>query len=246
MDGKAILVTGAASGIGAATVRALVASGAQVVAFDRDQHALEALVQDIDAPHLVTRCGDAGREPDVQDAVGECRQRFGRLDGAVGSAGIRGPGTAEAIALEVWHDVLRVNLTGPLLLARCAAPLLRESGGGSIVVVASQLGLVGARANVAYCAAKGGAINLVRALSLDLAADAIRVNVVCPGPTDTDMLRAGMTARKQQLADVIKAVPLGRVAQPHEVAALIRFLLSDDAAFITGTAQTVDGGYTAE
>jgi NAD(P)-dependent dehydrogenase (short-subunit alcohol dehydrogenase family) len=150
------------------------------------------------------------------------------------------------MSLADWNSVLAVNLTSVFLLAQASFPALRRSGGGGFIAVASQVGLVGYPDNVAYCAAKGGVINLIRALAVDVSAEGIRPVALCPGPTDTPMLRTGFEQTGENMALAVSRVPAGRVGTAQEIASVATFLLSDDAAFVTGATWTVDGGYTAQ
>jgi meso-butanediol dehydrogenase / (S,S)-butanediol dehydrogenase / diacetyl reductase len=146
--------------------------------------------------------------------------------------------------LELWQQLLAVNLTGVFLSVRAAVPELRRNGRGSIVLIASQLGLVGTTRSPACCASKGGVIALARALALDHAHEDIRVNVVCPGPVETPMFAASSgPANLDAMLD--SSIPLGRLGQPHEIAATIAFLLSDESSFLTGSVIAADGGWTA-
>jgi len=242
LAGKVVVVTGAASGIGAATVDHIVAAGGAVVAVDRAQAVQEMRVDGQIEP--VT--ADAADFAAMQRSVDVAEEKFGRLDGAVAVAGITRAGTVESMNLSDWDSVLRVNLTSVFLLAKAAVPAFRKAGGGSFVAVASQVGLVGYPENVAYCAAKAGAINLMRAMTVDHASEGIRANAVCPGPVDTPMLREGF-AQTGESYDLAKSrVPLKRIGKAEEIAATVGFLLSDGAAFVSGAAWVVDGGYTAQ
>ena len=238
-SGRVIAVTGAGSGIGRATLECLRAEGARVAALDL---ATESLVQAEDV--LVLPC-DVTDEAAVTGAFVAASAKLGRLDGLVAAAGIGSEGgDCVETPLELWQQLLAVNLTGVFLSVRAAVPELRRNGRGSIVLIASQLGLVGTTRSPAYCASKGGVIALARALALDHAHEDIRVNVVCPGPVKTPMFAASSgPANLNTLLE--SSIPLGRLGQPHEIAATIAFLLSDESSFLTGSVVAADGGWTA-
>ena len=237
------MVTGAASGIGRAVVERVLADGGRAVAVDRAE---EAMAWARDDERVAVVVGDV-TDPEVNDrACAEALDRFGRLDAAVLNAGISMSGDLMTLPMSELDRVLQVNVAAVVLGIRSAVPALRANGddGGAIVVTASVSGLGGDPNRWAYNTSKGAVVNLVRASALDLAADNIRVNAVCPGPTET-----GMTQRIQAHHDVWeglrRAVPLQRWGRSDEVAAAICFLASHDASFITGVALPVDGGVTA-
>jgi len=242
LAGKVVVVTGAASGIGAATVDHIIAAGGTVVAVDRAPAVQEMRVDGRVEPLTA----DAADLAAIQRAVDVADEKFGRLDGAVAVAGITRAGTVESMTLSDWDSVLHVNLTSVFLLAKAAVPAFRKAGGGSFVAVASQVGLVGYPENVAYCAAKAGAINLVRAMTVDHAGERIRANAVCPGPVDTPMLREGFAQTGETHDLAASRVPMKRIGKTKEIAATVGFLLSDAAEFVSGAAWVVDGGYTAQ
>lgn len=231
------LVTGGASGIGAATVARLSRDGLRVAALD-----LAA------APEGDVRVvADVTSEEDVRRGVDEAAAALGGLDVVVACAGVAGRGTVVDTALEEWERVFAVNVRGVYLTARAALPHLRRAGGGAIVVVASQLGIVGAAGAVAYCASKGAAISLTRAMAVDHAAEGVRVNCVCPGPTATPLLASYFAAaddadgerRRYEQAQVH-----GRLIEPEEIADAIAYLTSEAASSTIGAALVVDGGYS--
>jgi NAD(P)-dependent dehydrogenase (short-subunit alcohol dehydrogenase family) len=236
-----VLVTGAASGIGAATVARFRRDGADVAALDRDTEALRGADAD------VVLVADVALEDELTRAVDEAAAVLGGLDVVVASAGIASRGTAESISVADWERVFAVNVTGVFLTARAAIPHLRRAGGGAIVNIASQLGIVAAPGAAAYCASKGAVIQLTRALAIDHAADGIRVNCVCPGPTETPLLERYFAEADDPSGErrrYSEAQAHGRLVTADEIADAIAYLASPGAGSTVGAALVVDGGYS--
>ena len=245
-EGKVALVTGAASGIGAATARRLHAEGARLVLCDLQAEPLAALAKQLDASGRTafTRTLDVADRAQVESFVDAGAERFGRLDVIFNNAGIGAFGLTPDLDPEVWKRVIEVDLHSVFYGCRAAIPHLRRAGGGAIVNTASISGMGGDYGLAAYNAAKGAVLNYTRTLAIDHACDGIRVNAVCPGPIDTPLANA-LLANEKIAREYRERIPMGRVGKAEEVAAVVAFLASDDAAYVTGAAIVVDGGLTA-
>lgn len=240
--GSVAVVTGAASGIGWATVDLMVERGCSVVAVDRVS---KGMAWPGAADRVATVVGDVADESTSEQMAAVARERFGRLDVAVLNAGIAGSPAFEAPgAVERLDEVLAVNVRGVVLGIRHVAPALRAAGGGAIVVTASTSGLGGDPQNWAYNASKAAVINLVRAAAIDYASQGIRVNAVAPGPVETAMT-AGLRDLPEAHESLARRIPLQRWGHPRELAEAIWFLASPAASFITGVTLPVDGGLSS-
>ncbi|MEW5990830.1 MAG: glucose 1-dehydrogenase [Chloroflexota bacterium] len=250
LDGKVAIVTGGSSGIGAATCRLFAAAGASVVVVARRDAEGETVAASIRSTGGKARFRqtDVSVASDVEALVATTERDLGSIHLLVSVAGVLLTGRAEDTSLEQWRRVLDTNLAGPFHLAKYGVPALRRAGGGAIVLVASELGLVGARESVAYCAAKGGLVNMARALAVDHAPEGIRVNALCPGPIDTPMLRTFFEEARDPASlerAQLSPVPLGRWGTADEIARAALFLASEASAFMTGSVVVSDGGATA-
>ena len=246
LQNRIALITGGNRGIGLATAKLFAKEGAKVILFARDQVKGEKEAGAIPNAEFIQ--GDVAKAEDCQRAVDESVRIFGGLDVLVNCAGvIYRNRTVEQTTEEEWDTTFNVNVKGTFLMCKYAMPVLRERK-GCVVNMSSYVGMVGFRGTSAYAASKAAIINLTRSMALDHAREGIRVNAVCPGSVDTEMIHTAW----EKFGDVNEAQrvwaekhPMGRIAQPEEVAQAILFLASDNASFITGTALAVDGGILA-
>jgi NAD(P)-dependent dehydrogenase (short-subunit alcohol dehydrogenase family) len=251
LQDQVAIVTGGAMGIGAATVRLFAAEGARVVIADIADDVGGEVINQISftGMPILYHHVDVREPKQVEQLILHTLQIFGGLDILVNNAGIALAKSTIETTVEEWERVIGVNLTGAWLCARAAIPALIQRGGGIIVNVASNAGLVGFPNLAVYCASKGGLVQLTKAMALDCAPYHIRVNAVCPGHTRTPMGNGFVAAQPDPDAFVNEFInvqhPIGRMAEPEEIARAILFLASDDSSFITGSILAADGGYTA-
>ncbi|PCG15388.1 MAG: SDR family NAD(P)-dependent oxidoreductase [Sphingomonas sp.] len=242
--GRVAIVTGGASGIGAAFARRVHAEGAAVMIADLDVERGQALAAEL-GERAAFRSVDVADAAALETLAADTAAAFGGIDILYNNAGIGCYGLTPDLAIDQWRRVVAVNLDAVFYGCRAVIPYLKARGGGAIVNTASASGLHADYGFTAYNAAKAGVINYTRSLAIDHARDGIRANAVCPGPVDTPILTSGVDAIPGLRAQWEQVVPAGRFAQPEEIAAVAAFLASDDASAVTGAAIPVDGGLTA-
>ena len=248
LEGKVALITGAASGIGAATALRFAQEGAVVAGYDLNDKFEPDWEEAVRvAPGSSFAAGDVRDEDRIRAVVAEARQAFGGIDIVVNSAGVAGGGMVHMLEQEAWDHVMDINMKGTYLVNKHVVPAMMERGGGSVINVASVEGIEGFMGGSVYNASKGAVILLTKNMAIDYAASGIRVNAICPGFIDTPLLRATFAIEGAKvLEDQIRAAhQLGRFGQPVELANAALFLASDEASFVTGVALPVDGGYLA-
>lgn len=261
---KTAIVTGAGSGIGRAIAIAFAQEGAHVALIGRRREPLAETAKLCVSGHVFSRADSAGtnnpalaaeviaadlRQPaDIDRIVKQTVERFGALDIVVNNAGALVAGTVDNQKEPDWDEMMDVNLKAVWLLSRAALPHLRQRGGGSIINVSSVVGLIGMRNRLAYCASKGAVTNMSKAMAMDLGAENIRVNCICPGIVETELVadfvrRAPDPVAARRTREALHAIP--RFGQPEDIAGCAVFLASDESRWMTGAAIPVDGGYMA-
>jgi NAD(P)-dependent dehydrogenase (short-subunit alcohol dehydrogenase family) len=246
--GRGILVTGAGSGIGRAAAQLFANEGGRVAVVDQDENEALATVTSIRQAggEALAIGADVSREADCRGMVERALAAYGRLHVAFNNAGIGASGFAVADEEEVtWSRLIDVNLKGIFLAMKYEIPAMVSAGGGAIVNTASVAGLVGERGIGAYSASKHGVVGLTRTAALDYIGQGVRINAVCPGATRTRILANWFQDPKVE-SFILSRHPIGRIAEPEEIARAVLFLASDDASFIVGQALAVDGGLTAQ
>jgi NAD(P)-dependent dehydrogenase (short-subunit alcohol dehydrogenase family) len=251
LAGKVAIITGAGAGIGLATALLFAKEGAKVVVADCDpEKGAEAvsLIREKGGEAIFIQV-DVSKADNVKDMVKTTVERYGKLDILVDNAGIYAQADVVEATEEEWDRILNVNLKGVFLCSKYSIPEMIKGGGGSIVNIGSEAGIVGIKNQVAYNVSKSGVIALTKSMAIDFAAHNIRVNCVCPGTTETPLVKAALERAPDPVAArraVEESRPANRLGRPEEIAAGILYLASDESPYATGAILSIDGGYTAQ
>ncbi len=247
LKNKIAIVTGAGSGIGRACAAALAREGAKVALVGRRPQRLDAVAREIGDSALVL-AADISKKLEIDRVVEQTVGRFGGLNVLLNSAGVLHVGTVEQITEEQWDETFNINVRGLWLLSRAVLPHMRKAGGGSIINIASVLGINGARNRASYAPSKGAVVLLTKCMAIDHGQENIRVNAICPAFVETDLTAAIIKKAPDPEAvrrERIGVHPIGRLGQPEDIAGLAVYLASDESSWVTGAVFPVDGGYLA-
>jgi NAD(P)-dependent dehydrogenase (short-subunit alcohol dehydrogenase family) len=244
---KTAIVTGAGTGIGRACAIALIREGAKVALVGRRKERVEEVAREAGGTALAI-AADGSRRDDIERVIDETIQAFGGLNVLINNAGILHAGTAEQITEAQWDETFNINVRGVWLFSRAILPHMRQAGGGSIINVASVLGINGSRNRAAYAASKGAVVLLTKCMAIDHGHENIRVNAICPSFVETELTAAYLKTTPDPDAVRLERIgvhPLGRLGQPEDIAGLAVYLASDESSWVTGAVLPVDGGYLA-
>jgi NAD(P)-dependent dehydrogenase (short-subunit alcohol dehydrogenase family) len=247
LKNKVAIVTGAGSGIGRACALALIREGAKVALVGRRKERIEATAHEAGGSGLAV-AADVSKRAEIERVIERTVSAFGAVNVLVNNAGVLHPGTAEQITEEQWDETFNINVRALWLLSRAVLPQMRKAGGGSIINMASVLGINGARNRAAYSASKGAVILLTKCMAIDHGHENIRVNAICPSFVETELTAAYLKKVPDPEAirrERIGVHPIGRLGQPEDMAGLTVYLASDESSWVTGAAFPVDGGYLA-
>jgi NAD(P)-dependent dehydrogenase (short-subunit alcohol dehydrogenase family) len=247
LKGKVGIITGAGTGIGRACALAMASEGARVALIGRRKDRVEEVAREIGDSAIAIQC-DVSKKGELADALDQTVGRFGGLNFLLNNAGVLITGNAEQITEDQWDQTFNVNVRAVWLLSRAALPQMRKAGGGSIINIASTLGIVAARNRAAYAPSKGALILLTKAMAVDHGHENIRVNAICPSLVETDLSAAIINQAADPAAvrrERTAAHPIGRLGRPEDIAGLAVYLAGDESSWVTGTVVPVDGGYLA-